>query len=125
MILEDARDHGAIRKSMAAGTHNLAIVPKALELCSIRPMERPVALELAVMELTFKPGAIWQALCPLALDAIVLEVTRVLRAVGPSQDTLTFSYAILPITGICNPIRPPHLATAIHAILLPLARIDP
>merc|ERR1719265_2114968 len=69
MVLKNACNHCSIGEAVAARAHDLGVVPQAFELSAIRPMECAMALQLAVMELTFKPRAIWQHLLPFALDA--------------------------------------------------------
>mmetsp|Transcript_37262 Transcript_37262/g.93520 ORF Transcript_37262/g.93520 Transcript_37262/m.93520 type:complete len:219 (-) Transcript_37262:856-1512(-) len=77
MVLEDTRDHGAVREPVTSRTNDLAAMPQALELCAIGPMEGSVALEFAVVELSLEPGTIREHLFALAFDAIVLELALV------------------------------------------------
>mmetsp|Transcript_53187 Transcript_53187/g.149879 ORF Transcript_53187/g.149879 Transcript_53187/m.149879 type:complete len:757 (+) Transcript_53187:138-2408(+) len=125
VVLEDAGDHRAVGEAVAAGAHDLAVVPEALELRAVGPVERAVALELAVVELPFEPGAVGQDLLALALDAVVLELAVVAGAVGPGEPALALADAVLPVADVLDAVGPAHLPAAAHAVLEPVAAIDP
>merc|ERR1719498_984657 len=49
VVFKHTSDHCPRGKAMAAWPHNLAVMPETLELCSIRPVEGTMALELTVV----------------------------------------------------------------------------
>mmetsp|Transcript_5337 Transcript_5337/g.13246 ORF Transcript_5337/g.13246 Transcript_5337/m.13246 type:complete len:381 (-) Transcript_5337:26-1168(-) len=125
VVLEHPRDHGTVGEAVAPGANDLAVVPQALKLRAVRPVEGAVALQVRVVELTLEPGPIGEDLLAFALNAVVLELPLIPRPIGPCQLAVAFADVVLPLPHVLDPSGPTHSALAVHAPVQPPPRVHP